>query len=255
MHPLPVLVPRRRKGNEDVSTPRKRVRTFAVTQRPGIPRRALSSTAARTSEPGPVPTPPSRGANNILASAAWSMATTATPAGSWTTTWPPNGSCLPRLVLPPAATLADAGACEQTCLDAIWEAGALRMVDICAHKSDDDPNTRLAREATALSRRRQLEPSQRPPLNSPAELGIDPCRRPLLLPPIRHLRASRRLETSPDCPDAHRVAQFAAHSRLTRCATTARKPPSNRYNPDQVWPAPTSGPAARSTPSDRVRHY
>ncbi|NIV31030.1 MAG: hypothetical protein GWN58_16520, partial [Anaerolineae bacterium] len=41
--------------------------------------------------------------------------------------------------------LADAGACEQTCLDAIWEAGALRMVDICAHKSDDDPDIRLAR--------------------------------------------------------------------------------------------------------------
>ena len=41
--------------------------------------------------------------------------------------------------------LADAGACEQTCLDAIWNAGALRMVDICAHKSDDDPGIRLAR--------------------------------------------------------------------------------------------------------------
>jgi hypothetical protein len=41
--------------------------------------------------------------------------------------------------------LADAGACEQTCLDAIWEAGALRMVDICAHKSDKDPETQLAR--------------------------------------------------------------------------------------------------------------
>ena len=41
--------------------------------------------------------------------------------------------------------LADAGACKQTCLDAIWEAGALRMVDICAHKSDDDPDIRLAR--------------------------------------------------------------------------------------------------------------
>jgi hypothetical protein len=41
--------------------------------------------------------------------------------------------------------LADAGACEQTCLDAIWQAGALRMVDICAHQCDDDPDTRLAR--------------------------------------------------------------------------------------------------------------
>ena len=41
--------------------------------------------------------------------------------------------------------LADAGTCEQTCLDAIWNAGALRMVDICAHKSDGDPDTRLAR--------------------------------------------------------------------------------------------------------------
>lgn len=41
--------------------------------------------------------------------------------------------------------LADAGTCEQTCLDAIWNAGALRLVDICAHKSDGDPDTRLAR--------------------------------------------------------------------------------------------------------------
>ena len=41
--------------------------------------------------------------------------------------------------------IADAGACEQTCLDAIWEAGALRLVDICAHKSDNDPDIRLAR--------------------------------------------------------------------------------------------------------------
>jgi hypothetical protein len=43
------------------------------------------------------------------------------------------------------AVIADAGACEQTCLDAIWNAGALRMVDICAHQSDADPDTRLAR--------------------------------------------------------------------------------------------------------------
>jgi hypothetical protein len=41
--------------------------------------------------------------------------------------------------------IADAGAGEQTCLDAIWEAGALRLVDIRAHKSDDDPDMRLAR--------------------------------------------------------------------------------------------------------------
>ncbi len=41
--------------------------------------------------------------------------------------------------------LADAGACEQTCLDAIWDAGALRMVDIRAHQADQDPETLLAR--------------------------------------------------------------------------------------------------------------
>ena len=41
--------------------------------------------------------------------------------------------------------LADAGACEQICLDLIWNAGALRMVDICSHKSDANPATRLAR--------------------------------------------------------------------------------------------------------------
>jgi len=41
--------------------------------------------------------------------------------------------------------LADAGACEQTCLDAIWNAGALRMVDIRANQTDKDPDTRLVR--------------------------------------------------------------------------------------------------------------
>ena len=41
--------------------------------------------------------------------------------------------------------LADAAAGEQTCLDAIWNAGALRMVDIRAHQSDENPDTRLAR--------------------------------------------------------------------------------------------------------------
>jgi hypothetical protein len=44
-----------------------------------------------------------------------------------------------------AAVIADAGVCEQTCLDAIWNAGALRLVDIHAHKSDDDPHARLQR--------------------------------------------------------------------------------------------------------------
>jgi len=41
--------------------------------------------------------------------------------------------------------IADAGACEQTCLDAIWDVGALRMVDICAHKADQNPDIRLER--------------------------------------------------------------------------------------------------------------
>jgi len=41
--------------------------------------------------------------------------------------------------------VADAGAGEQVCLDLIWETGALRLVDICGHKTDDDPEIRLAR--------------------------------------------------------------------------------------------------------------
>jgi hypothetical protein len=41
--------------------------------------------------------------------------------------------------------IADAGICEETCLDAIWDAGALRLVDIRAHQSDDDSDVRLAR--------------------------------------------------------------------------------------------------------------
>lgn len=43
------------------------------------------------------------------------------------------------------AVIADAGLCEQNCLDLIWDAEALRMVDICSHKSDNDPEIRLAR--------------------------------------------------------------------------------------------------------------
>lgn len=41
--------------------------------------------------------------------------------------------------------IADAGVGEEVCLDLIWEAGALCLVDICAHKSDADPEIRLAR--------------------------------------------------------------------------------------------------------------
>jgi hypothetical protein len=41
--------------------------------------------------------------------------------------------------------ITDAAACEQTCLDLIWDAGALRLVDISAHKSDQDPDICLAR--------------------------------------------------------------------------------------------------------------
>jgi hypothetical protein len=43
------------------------------------------------------------------------------------------------------AVLADAGAGYQCCLDPIWEAGALRLVDIRADKGDKDPETRLQR--------------------------------------------------------------------------------------------------------------
>jgi hypothetical protein len=41
--------------------------------------------------------------------------------------------------------LADAGIGEQNCLDLIWEAKALRMVDIRAHKSDRDTESQLTR--------------------------------------------------------------------------------------------------------------
>ena len=43
------------------------------------------------------------------------------------------------------AVLADAGAGYQCCLDPIWEAGALRLVDIRADKGDKDPQTQLQR--------------------------------------------------------------------------------------------------------------
>lgn len=43
------------------------------------------------------------------------------------------------------AVLADAAAGYQCCLDPIWEAGALRLVDIRADQGDSDPETQLAR--------------------------------------------------------------------------------------------------------------
>lgn len=43
------------------------------------------------------------------------------------------------------AVIADAGAGYQNCLDLIWEAGALRLVDITASASDRDPQRRLQR--------------------------------------------------------------------------------------------------------------
>jgi hypothetical protein len=41
--------------------------------------------------------------------------------------------------------IADAGIGEQGCLDLIWEAGALRLVDIRAHESDKDLELQLTR--------------------------------------------------------------------------------------------------------------
>jgi hypothetical protein len=41
--------------------------------------------------------------------------------------------------------LADAGAGNRPCLDLIWEAGALRLVDICGHATDRDPDIQRMR--------------------------------------------------------------------------------------------------------------
>lgn len=43
------------------------------------------------------------------------------------------------------AVLADAGAGYQNCLDPIWEAGALRLVDIISRPADSDPEAQLLR--------------------------------------------------------------------------------------------------------------
>jgi hypothetical protein len=43
------------------------------------------------------------------------------------------------------AVINDAALCEQRCLNLIWDAGALRMVDIAAHKSDENLQIKLDR--------------------------------------------------------------------------------------------------------------
>jgi hypothetical protein len=63
------------------------------------------------------------------------------------TLFPENFAYLQRrfLWLKIAEVIIDAGAGYQRCLDAIWEAGALRLVDIRANKVDKDPAVQLAR--------------------------------------------------------------------------------------------------------------
>jgi hypothetical protein len=74
--------------------------------------------------------------------AAWGAATT-----DDRTLFPANFAALRRRFpwLDIAAVLADAGAGYACCLNPIWEAGALRVVDIRADQLDHDPQTQLAR--------------------------------------------------------------------------------------------------------------
>jgi len=74
--------------------------------------------------------------------AAWGAATT-----DDRTLFPANFSALQRRFpwLRIRAVVADAGAGYQCCLDPIWEAGALRLVDIRADKKDNDLQTQLRR--------------------------------------------------------------------------------------------------------------
>jgi hypothetical protein len=74
--------------------------------------------------------------------AAWGAATTDDRA-----LFPANFSALRRRFpwLDIKAVIADAGAGYACCLDPIWEAGALRVVDIRADQMDDDPQMQLAR--------------------------------------------------------------------------------------------------------------
>jgi hypothetical protein len=74
--------------------------------------------------------------------AAWGVATTDDRA-----LFPANFRALQRRFpwLNIDAVLADAGAGYACCLDPIWEAGALRVVDTRADKMDDDRQTQLAR--------------------------------------------------------------------------------------------------------------
>lgn len=61
--------------------------------------------------------------------------------------FPDNFAALQRRFpwLKVSAVLADAGASYQCCLDPIWEADALRLVDIRADIGDDDPEKQLTR--------------------------------------------------------------------------------------------------------------
>lgn len=63
------------------------------------------------------------------------------------TLFPDNFSSLPSRFpwLKIGAVIADAGAGYQCCLDPIWEAGALRLVDIRADRGDNDLQVQLAR--------------------------------------------------------------------------------------------------------------
>lgn len=78
----------------------------------------------------------------------WMLPTAFGPATAKDTALFPDNFAYLRARLPwlrISEVLADAGIAEATCLQAIWDAGALRMVDIRAHPADADPATHLAR--------------------------------------------------------------------------------------------------------------
>jgi hypothetical protein len=106
-------------------------------------------------------TPPDQGSRNVYGYAsnpdrllddrfacAWTVRTGLYPANSDERSLFPASFAYLRArfpYLPIGEVLADAALGFQNCLDPIWHAGALRMVDIRAAEEDDDPQRRLQR--------------------------------------------------------------------------------------------------------------
>jgi hypothetical protein len=132
--------------------------------------------------------------------------------------------------LPIGEWLDDAGVGYGACLDAVWQLGALRMIDIRADPTDRDPAACSARTATACGPTATTATDGAPSTSAP---------RPAVVIHHRPARPTPRLSRSPTAPSSTRPARSAASSTSAAPSQTA----------PAAWPARSCRARTPGTPA------